>query len=153
MCRVTTWFTTFFLLQFCKPDSKNERDGLNEWFLLTSSCDFLFCFRFYLDLVISRSTTGAWTHSSHWIASRISLISPCSVLLACSVLKHCFFGISLRSFTTTACSVLTYSNGEPVVLYSAWFNCYCLRFVVLSFLHFVDLQKKDIENACCVAKE
>lgn len=45
------FFTTFFFIQFCKPDSKNERDGLNEW------CDS-FVLVFTLDLVISRSTTA-----------------------------------------------------------------------------------------------
>lgn len=40
-----------FFIQFCKPDSKNERDGLNEW------CDS-FVLVFTLDLVISRSTTA-----------------------------------------------------------------------------------------------
>lgn len=41
----------FFLFKSCKPDSKNERDGLNEW------CDS-FVLVFTLDLVISRSTTA-----------------------------------------------------------------------------------------------
>lgn len=45
-------FTTFFLFKFCKPDSKNERDGLNEW------CDSFVLVFFTLDLVISRSTTA-----------------------------------------------------------------------------------------------
>lgn len=131
----TTWYYDFyfFLLYNFVNQTQKWRDGLNEWFSF---------FKFYLDLVISRSTT-AWTHSSHWIASRISYFLlllhfvssslPTFSVVTSAVwsLLAAVFGISLRSHYYALLSVCPSSLLSYFCFWLwrglVWFNRLVLR--------------------------
>lgn len=122
-----------FLVIFtvCKPDSKNERDGLNEFLLV--------CVLFFFSLSFGNFAfyNCAWTHSSHWIASRISFV--CFILLSLASLLLCFPCLPcLLSFFFCVClycvfwDYLAYST-TTVSRFSFKLSCLRLRFACWLF--------------------
>lgn len=107
--------------RFCNFVNQTQKMNGMDWmngFLLRV------CYFVYLDLVISRSTT-AWTHSSHWIASRISyftffFVSSSLSLHRCYVC--CLKLLLVWDYFTTRLSILLL-----LAVKEGWFDSTCLE--------------------------